>query len=134
MTAIGESAFLTKLVADVDDLPYTLFQPLVYQSAGLQAEIVVPAGFQTDVASIPRPLWALIPKEGRYNRPAVIHDWLYTTATVSGKAIARADADHALKEAMHACGVRWTQRWAIYAGVRLGGALAWRRHRLAQRG
>lgn len=132
MTAIGESAFLTALIADVDDLPYTLFQPLVYQSAGLQAEITVPAGFQTDVASIPRALWALIPKEGKYNRPAVIHDWLYTTATVNGRAIKRADADHALKEGMHALGVGWMQRWAIYRGVRLGGALAWQRHRRAR--
>ncbi len=129
MTAIGESAFLTPLIAAVDDLPYVLYQPLIYQSAGLQALITVPAGFTTDLASIPRPLWALLPKEGRYNRPAVIHDWLYRVGAVQGRPIERAAADHALKEAMHAAGVRWSQRWAIYAGVRGGGWLAWRKHR-----
>ena len=52
--------------------------------------------------------------------------------SASRRPISRADADHALKEAMHAAGVRWTQRWAIYAGVRAGGAMSWRRHRRAE--
>lgn len=39
--------------------------------------IAVPAGFITDFASVPRPLWAVFPKWGKYGNAAVIHDYLY---------------------------------------------------------
>lgn len=37
----------------------------------------VPAGFLTDFASVPRPLWWFIPTWGRYGNAAVIHDFCY---------------------------------------------------------
>lgn len=86
--------------------------------------ITVPAGFKTDLASIPRPLWAVLPPVGAYDAAAVVHDYLYQHNGVS-----RADADAVLLEAMRILGVRWTQRAAIYAGVRLGGWVAWRKYR-----
>lgn len=39
--------------------------------------IIVPEDFVTDFASIPRFLWSIYPPTGRYQRAAVIHDWLY---------------------------------------------------------
>ena len=39
--------------------------------------INVPIGTYTDFASIPRPLWAIFPRWGKYGNAAVIHDWLY---------------------------------------------------------
>lgn len=39
--------------------------------------IDVPIGFMTDFASVPRPLWALLPKWGKYGNTAVIHDYCY---------------------------------------------------------
>lgn len=38
--------------------------------------IDVPAGFETDFASIPRALWWLLPPDGAYTQAAVLHDWL----------------------------------------------------------
>ena len=85
----------------------------------------IPEGFLTDFASIPRPLWSLVGHPaGRYAQAAVLHDWLYATAPVP-----RARADGLLLEAMGVLGVRWSQRWAIYLGVRLGGWMAWAGHR-----
>lgn len=37
----------------------------------------VPRGFITDLASVPRFLWTIIPPFGRYSQAAVVHDFLY---------------------------------------------------------
>lgn len=39
--------------------------------------VVVPAGYVTDFASSPPILWSLFPSIGKYNRAALIHDFLY---------------------------------------------------------
>ena len=39
-------------------------------------DIVVPAGFITDLASTPRFAWAFFPRWGRYAEAAVVHDYL----------------------------------------------------------
>jgi hypothetical protein len=39
--------------------------------------INVPIGFKTDFASVPRLLWSIIPRWGKYGNAAVIHDFLY---------------------------------------------------------
>lgn len=38
--------------------------------------IAVPVDFETDFASVPRALWWWLPPHGRYERAAVIHDWI----------------------------------------------------------
>lgn len=94
----------------------------------------VPAGFVTDFASIPRALWTIIPPRGRYNRPAIIHDFLYRFAPTdpqTGVACTQQRADAVLREACENCDDRFTQRWAIYLGLRAGGWLTWRRYRKA---
>jgi hypothetical protein len=50
--------------------------PTVY--VGQWDVLTVPAGFQTDLASVPRLFWALLPPQGAYERAAVLHDWLCT--------------------------------------------------------
>ena len=92
----------------------------------------VPAGFVTDGASIPRPLWRAVghPFKTDYIEAAVIHDHLYAQQVV-----ARARADRLFLEAMEASGCSKVKRWALYLGVRIGGWLPWRLHaeRRAQR-
>ena len=39
--------------------------------------IEVPAGFRTDLATIPFPLTAISHRYGPYNRAVIIHDWCY---------------------------------------------------------
>lgn len=39
-------------------------------------EVTVPKGFITDLASVPRILWFLLPPFGRYTQAAVAHDYL----------------------------------------------------------
>ena len=39
----------------------------------------IPAGFVTDLASIPRVFWQVLPRDGEYAYAAIIHDYLYWT-------------------------------------------------------
>lgn len=120
------SSFRTPLVFQDDNgFPYTLVQPLSYESTLLAGLIVVPSGFKTDLASIPRGLWNILPKSGKYDRAAVIHDFLYQTNRIAS----RAQADAVLNEAMAVCEVPTWQRWIIYSAVRLGGGSIWNRYR-----
>ena len=85
---------------------------------------VVPAGFRTDLGSVPRTLWPLLGHPaGRAAAGYVLHDWLYHCQVVS-----QARADWLLLEACAVLGVSWAKRQAIYLGVRAGGWSAWRRH------
>jgi hypothetical protein len=101
-------------------LPVTLAQPLVYVSAIVQDPITVPARFETDLASIPRVLWAVLPPTGKYDGAAVLHDWLYRAGGVT-----REQADAVLLEAMEVLQVGRVARWLIYRSVRVGGAALW---------
>jgi hypothetical protein len=138
VTRVTVSGFASDFIANANDLPYVLFAPLVYHSALLDAIVIVPAGFQTDLASIPRFVQPIIPKEGKYNRAAVVHDWLYTKGRIAtpgdGRPVSRGEADGVLLEASRVLHVRETQAIAIYAGVRLGGWHPWGRYRKAETG
>lgn len=83
--------------------------------------IAVPAKFVTDLGSIPRLFWNILPPIGPASLGFVVHDYLYATQTCS-----RADADGVLLRAMKATKTSHIARWLIYAGVRLGGWYAWR--------
>ena len=41
--------------------------------------ITAPKGCVTDLASIPRPCWILLPPDGPWVKAAIIHDYLYAT-------------------------------------------------------
>lgn len=82
--------------------------------------VAVPPGFVTDFASIPRIFWSILPPDGDYTYPAIIHDYLYWEQPVS-----RSDADTILKYAMEDFKVSTPKIAAIYSGVRAGGGIAW---------
>lgn len=100
---------------------WILESPLCYVTRAGD-DLIVPAGFVTDLASIPRILYALIPVNGRHRAAAILHDWLYET-----QPLPRAECDRLFLDAMADSGVRWTQRQAMYAGVRIGGWVPWSR-------
>ena len=82
--------------------------------------IDVPIGFMTDFASVPRPLWWLIPRWGKYGNAAVIHDYCYWEQRFSRK-----EADRIFREGMEVLGVPKCKRTLMYCAVRLGGKCAW---------
>jgi len=109
---------------------------LVYRtSIGGEGTITIPAGFITDLASIPRALSGALPPDGPWTKAAVVHDCLYFTRggfnlwhgrRVIDRAApyTRAECDDILREAMADRGVGLIQRNIIWSGVRAGGAHA----------
>lgn len=83
--------------------------------------ITVPKGFITDGASVPRPLWDIVPAWGRYSRAAVLHDFLCRMID-RGKphrlAPDRHAADALFLQAMIDSGVNTAVRNAMWAAVR----------------
>ncbi|WP_353192090.1 DUF1353 domain-containing protein [Pandoraea pnomenusa] len=118
------SRFLSKLVIEnatgCDDGRWRLKRALVYQSDVADETFVVPRGFVTDLASVPRLPIVYWLTGGTSNEAAVVHDWLYTTKPVS-----RETADRVLREASAVTCVPTWRRWLMYWGVRLGGASHW---------
>ncbi len=87
-------------------------------------EFVVPTGFVTDFASIPRPFWWLLPKWARYGNAAVVHDFNYWEQKIDRKA-----ADRAMVEGMQDLSVGKLTRTIIYFFLRVFGGFAWRKNR-----
>lgn len=83
---------------------------------------VVPAGFITDLASIPRIARGIIEVNGKHRRAAVLHDYFYVM-----QQIRRAEADALFLEAMTVLKVPALQRHAMWASVRAGGWVYWDR-------
>ena len=102
-----------------DDGEWRLESPAIYATRAGEI-IVAPAGFITDLASIPRIFHALIPVNGRHRLAAIVHDYLFVIQDRP-----RADVDNIFLEAMEDSGVGWVTRWAMYLAVRAGGWLPW---------
>lgn len=55
---------------------YKLTSPLEYYSKEYDVKIVVPKGFKTDFATIPSWIPGLRPKNGKWAKASVVHDYL----------------------------------------------------------
>jgi hypothetical protein len=84
-------------------------------------EYVVPRGFVTDFASVPRPLWWLFPRWAKYGNAAIVHDFLYWDQKED-----RQTADRRIVEGMKDLRVSPVTRKLIYWALRIGGIFAWR--------
>jgi hypothetical protein len=104
-------------------MPYFLFK-------GAEP-IVVPKGFVTDYASIPRIFWSWIPAWGRYGPAAILHDYLYSGERKRKVidirnpnnfiTVNRYIADLYFYVAMRQLEVFWLKRNLMYGAVRLCG-------------
>ena len=73
--------------------------------------IVVPAGFRTDFASIPRFARSLFPTSGKVAKAALLHDFMLS--------IGDPRAADAFNDALIAARVSAWRRWTMVAAVRL---------------
>lgn len=84
------------------------------------AGVVVPKGFVTDFASIPRFLWPILSPWDVYCKACIIHDYLYRTKTCSRKL-----ADQTMYEAAIVIGTPKWKAKTLYIAVRLFGWKGW---------
>lgn len=119
--------FITKLVAAKHREPKSIFGraewkvqvPLIYASDVADDTFIVPAGFVTDFASVPRISIAYAVAGDTGHASAVVHDYLCRK-----KGYPRSLADLVFKEALEVEGTPWWRRAIMYSGVRIGAGLA----------
>lgn len=126
-----------------DSGSWILARDFTFYSAELRRAIKVPAGFETDLASVPRLPFMYLLCGATADEAAVVHDYLYTTREVT-----RAQADAVFAEAIGAIhraqdeaakaagvatwkrgmrtGVGRVQRAMMWLGVRVGGGSRWK--------
>lgn len=132
---VRPDAFDSELsIQAVGPAEWRLTSPLIW--TGTEGDtFIVPLGFRTDFATVPRILhWRILPY-GPYTRAAVLHDWLLTelaawhrshplggreTWDTSRPMANSRDADGIFRRAMEDLGVRWSRRWIMWAAVRWG--------------
>lgn len=138
------SSFTTPLKVEILDrtkagrVLVRLLEPFSYDvgSEGSGETITVPAGFESDFASVPRVFWRIEPPLGRSGKAAVIHDYLYVKAgmipagpfvggTQKLRFYTRAQADAIFREALGVLGVPPIKRDLMYRAVRIGGGGGW---------
>lgn len=105
-------------ILDAKECTFELVSPFEYHIGEYPSEeiIRVPAGFVTDLASIPRALWGIFPPHGRWAKAAIVHDYMYVTAYRS-----KAHADSVFREAMGVLGVPGWKQVLMYTAVKLFG-------------
>jgi len=120
--------YLTELRTKIlDDGKWKIVNPLVYGS-DMVGFIVVPEGFITDFASVPRIpiIYAMVGNCS--HRAAVIHDYLYRIGAEPD--VTRKIADDVFYEAMGVKNIPRWRKWMMWAGVRIGGHGAYKKLKL----
>lgn len=90
---------------------WELIQPLSYVTDAGET-IVVPAGFQTDLASVPRVLWIWLPPDWKYTKAAILHDYLIVSKVRSWD-----EANKLFHEGMRTLNVNKNTNWIMYKTV-----------------
>lgn len=97
-------------------------EPIVFQ--GQRDRFVIPAGFITDLASVPRFLWWLLPSYGSYTQAAILHDLLWRISrgefppAFGAPLLDPVDTDGMFRRAMSLSGTSWPVRWVMWGAVR----------------
>lgn len=102
------------VVSPADGKRWHLREELRYQ--GNKDLFVVPVGFVTDFASVPRVFTWLLPRYGRWTPAAILHDYLWALAR-QGK-FRKIDADGLFNRALRELGVPFLRRWIMWTAVR----------------
>lgn len=109
---------------------YILLDPITWKPNSDQVgfpEIIVPRGFVTDLASIPRIFWSILRPDADYAYAAIIHDFLYWQQTLP-----KHKADTILKMSMEDFQLSRPIVASIYYAVVILGKTAWSTNRNAK--
>lgn len=112
---IDEDSLAPKLQWHTEEFYWKLLRKITATHEG--GTLTVPAGFKTDLASIPRAVRSVTPQVGKHIVAAIFHDYLYSGV----KDWDRKQCDEFFLAAMKFCGVSWIRRNVMYRSVRMFG-------------
>lgn len=121
------SQFTTDLiVSPINDTEWKLIKGFEYHIGQYPSNdiIIVPPGFITNFASVPRIFWSIIPPYGKYGKASVIHDYCYKTACYNRKR-----CDDIFYEGMKVLNVLPWKRFVMYWCVRIFAYYSWQKKR-----
>ncbi|EAO0947453.1 DUF1353 domain-containing protein [Salmonella enterica] len=96
---------------------WRVHEPFAFYLSDDESDVIeVPAGFVTDLATVPRIFWSVMPPDGKYAKAAIIHDYLYDNALRTKK-----EADLIFLDGMAVLGVPKWKRIVMYLAVRIFG-------------
>ncbi|ECX4466036.1 DUF1353 domain-containing protein [Salmonella enterica] len=112
------SQFTTPAILEMlDHYLWRIHEPFEFYLSDDNSDVIsVPAGFITDLASVPRVFWTLLPPDGKYAKAAIIHDYMYDNALRTKK-----EADLIFLDGMTVLGVPKWKRLMMYWAVRVFG-------------
>ncbi|ECB2272091.1 DUF1353 domain-containing protein, partial [Salmonella enterica subsp. enterica serovar Newport] len=110
--------FTTPAILEMlDHYLWRIHEPFEFYLSDDNSDVIsVPAGFITDLASVPRIFWTFMPPDGKYAKAAIIHDYLYDNALRTKK-----EADRIFLDGMTVLGVPKWKRIVMYLAVRIFG-------------
>lgn len=138
---------LPELQHIIDSTGWDVTNAAQFWSERFRASVTVTPPFRTDLASVPRFAWLLIPRDDKnIVEPAVFHDWLYANVGwtngsyvagpgktfLLGAQFTRRQCDRVLSDAMKLAGAPWWKRHTVYLAVRLGGWKPWAAYKAKQ--
>ncbi|EBH3676593.1 DUF1353 domain-containing protein [Salmonella enterica] len=112
------SKFTTPAILEMlEHYRWRVYEPFEFYLRDDNSDVIEgPAGFVTDLATIPRIFWTILPPDGKYAKAAIIHDWMYDNALRTKK-----EADKIFLDGMTVLGVPKWKRIIMYYAVRLFG-------------
>jgi len=96
-------------------------EPFVVQSETI-GRFIVPLGFISDGASVPRWFWSIFPPFGKYLEAAVAHDYIYAEAYHK---FTKEQADTLFLELLKLLDIGFIKRNTMYTAVKFGGTGGW---------
>lgn len=96
---------------------YVLTEPIAWQQKDKGAAVVVPAGFVTDLAVVPRITWERLKSDNAFVLAAFVLDWIYARQQVS-----REQADRTFDDLLKDLKVDAIKRRMLFEAVKWNGA------------
>lgn len=114
-------------MSKTEDPTFSLMTDVVYllKINGEIVETVIPQGFKTDFASVPKKFRSIIGNVNKFNRVWLLHDWMYDKRC--DIKLTRKESDDILKDLLSDFGMGTIDTWLTYTSVRLFGGSRYRK-------
>lgn len=122
MTVHYSGPAITEFRPKTKSAPWSFIVHEEFTARWKNVNVIVPKGFETDLASIPQAMQSIIPLVGNHLQAAIVHDICYR----DNIGVSKDDADNMFYESMRFLGVSWWKASAMYRAVRMFGGSSYK--------